>query len=343
MGFDTECNVAIEANGDERIAAAIAGMRNRLMGEHLGTEPAKVAQAHASTGSLLGAVDALHRREGRTLESVQLDLDETLDGIVPDHTVLDPEAPTDADKLVEDLVREPEVRDGARRRIAIFAAVVVVVATLTIAWRMTPLRDLLSPERLAAFAEAVDAHPLAPLGVVAAFVAGGFLLVPVTLMIGASALVFGPIEGALYAFAGALASAAATYAVGRGLGREAVRRFAGRRLNALSRRLGRRGLVAVTLIRLVPVAPFSVINAVAGASHINWRDFMLGTVLGLLPGLVITSAFVDRALAVVREPGLVTVLTLAAVAAVAIGIVGWLRRRLVPLRESLPPDGEHAG
>ncbi|HEX4883632.1 MAG TPA: VTT domain-containing protein [Casimicrobiaceae bacterium] len=343
MGFDTECNVAIESGGDERIAQAIAGMRNRLLAEHLGTDAAKVAQVHGQTGSLLKTIDALHDPQGRTLESVQLDLDPTLDGIVPDHTVLDPEEPTDADRLVEDLVREPEARDGARRRIAIFIAVVVVVAALTVAWRMTPLRELMAPERLAALAESLDAHPFAPLGVLAAFVAGGFLLVPVTLMIGASALVFGPVEGALYAFVGALASAAATYAAGRGLGRDAVRRFSGRRLNTLSRRLGQRGLVAMTLIRLVPVAPFSVVNAVAGASHIGWRDFMAGTALGLLPGLVITSAFVDRAVAVVREPGLATVLTLVAVAAVAVGLVLWLRRRLVPLRDAALPDGEHAG
>jgi phospholipase D1/2 len=122
-----------------------------------------------------------------------------------------------------------------------------------------------------------------------------------------------------------------------------VRRFSGRRLNTLSRRLGQRGLVAMTLIRLVPVAPFSVVNAVAGASHIGWRDFMAGTALGLLPGLVITSAFVDRAVAVVREPGLATVLTLVAVAAIAVALVHWLRRRLVPLRDAALPDGEHAG
>ena len=39
MGFDTECNVAIEARGDERIRRAIAGLRNRLLAEHLGTDP----------------------------------------------------------------------------------------------------------------------------------------------------------------------------------------------------------------------------------------------------------------------------------------------------------------
>jgi phosphatidylserine/phosphatidylglycerophosphate/cardiolipin synthase-like enzyme/uncharacterized membrane protein YdjX (TVP38/TMEM64 family) len=343
MGFDTECNIAIEAGSDERVARAIAGMRNRLLAEHLARTPDDVARVHAATGSMLRAIEALHDPQGRTLERAELPLDPTLDGIVPDHTVLDPEEPTDADKLVEDLVHEPEVRDSARRRFAIFLGVVVAVGALAVAWRFTPLREFLSVDRLATFAAVLETHPLAPLGVLAAFVVGGFLLVPVTLMIGASALVFGPIEGALYAFVGALASAAATYAAGRGLGRDAVRRFAGRRLNRLSRRLGQRGLMAITLIRLVPVAPYSVVNVVAGASHIGWRDFLAGTALGLAPGLVITSAFVDRAVAAARDPGPGTVLALVAVAALAVALVRWMRRRLVPLREGAPPDGEHAG
>ncbi|HEY3584656.1 MAG TPA: phospholipase D-like domain-containing protein, partial [Casimicrobiaceae bacterium] len=36
MGFDTECNIAIEARGEARICAAIAHLRDRLLAEHLG-------------------------------------------------------------------------------------------------------------------------------------------------------------------------------------------------------------------------------------------------------------------------------------------------------------------
>jgi uncharacterized membrane protein YdjX (TVP38/TMEM64 family) len=65
-------------------------------------------------------------------------------------------------------------------------------------------------------------------------------------------------------------------------------------LNDLSRRLGERGLLAIVFARVVPVGPFSVVNIVAGASHIGWRDFLLGTVIGLLPGVTVASIFVDR-------------------------------------------------
>src|SRR5690606_7423526 len=45
MRLDTECMLAIEAGGDARVAAGIAAVRHRLLGEHLGVEPARVAES----------------------------------------------------------------------------------------------------------------------------------------------------------------------------------------------------------------------------------------------------------------------------------------------------------
>ena len=106
------------------------------------------------------------------------------------------------------------------------------------------------------------------------------MLFPVTVLVGVSAILFGPLLGTLYALIGAMISGAATFAIGRRLSRETVRGLAGRRLNDLSRRLGERGLLAIVFVRVVPVGPFSIVNIVAGASHIRWRDFILGTLIG---------------------------------------------------------------
>ncbi|SDO05837.1 phospholipase D-like domain-containing protein [Geodermatophilus sp. DSM 45219] len=73
MGLDTECDVSIEVRpGDPRrdeLAATVTGLRDRLLGEHLGVPPGAVADAvEASGGSLLQAVEALRRPVGRSLE-----------------------------------------------------------------------------------------------------------------------------------------------------------------------------------------------------------------------------------------------------------------------------------
>jgi uncharacterized membrane protein YdjX (TVP38/TMEM64 family) len=78
----------------------------------------------------------------------------------------------------------------------------------------------------------------------------------------------------------------------------------------------------------VPVGPFSVVNIVAGASHIRWRDFLLGTVIGLIPGVTVASIFVDRVAAAIREPGTATFALLAAVGALLIALLFMIRRRL---------------
>jgi uncharacterized membrane protein YdjX (TVP38/TMEM64 family) len=151
---------------------------------------------------------------------------------------------------------------------------------------------------------------------------------PVTMLIAATGIVFGPWLGMLYSLVGATLSAVFVYGIGREVGRDAVRRVAGRRINDLSRRIAKRGLLAMLFVRIVPVAPFSIINLVAGASHLGFRDFLIGTILGLLPGTILISFFVDRIVAAVRHPGPVTFALLALVAGVAIGGTLAVRARL---------------
>jgi uncharacterized membrane protein YdjX (TVP38/TMEM64 family) len=107
-----------------------------------------------------------------------------------------------------------------------------------------------------------------------------------------------------------------------------VHGIAGRRIGALSRRLRKRGLLAVLLVRLLPVAPYTIVNIVAGASRIRWRDFLLGTALGLLPGLVLTSAFVDRAIAAIISPSPPTIALLVLIVVAIVALTVALRRRL---------------
>jgi uncharacterized membrane protein YdjX (TVP38/TMEM64 family) len=79
---------------------------------------------------------------------------------------------------------------------------------------------------------------------------------------------------------------------------------------------------------VVPVGPFSIVNIVAGASHIRWRDFLLGTVIGLVPGVTVASVFVDRVAAAILEPGFGTFALLAAVGTALIALVWAIGRKL---------------
>jgi uncharacterized membrane protein YdjX (TVP38/TMEM64 family) len=196
-------------------------------------------------------------------------------------------------------------------------------------WRWTPLREIVSLSSLVLMLQTLDASPFAPLLVLAGYVLGGLLVVPVTALIAATGVVFGPLLGTFYALTGALLSAAITYALGRRIGRHAVRRLAGSRLNRITRRLARKGTMAIAIVRLLPIAPFSVVNAVAGASHVRPREFLLGTALGMLPGIIAIVVFVDRVTAAVTDPRPYNFVMLIGFAAIVVVIAVAVHRRLV--------------
>ena len=81
-------------------------------------------------------------------------------------------------------------------------------------------------------------------------------------------------------------------------------------------------------VRIVPIAPFTIVNIVAGASHIRLLDFILGTIVGLAPGTTLIVLFVDRIVAAIRSPGVMTFAFLVIVVAVVVGLMLALRQRI---------------
>ena len=191
-----------------------------------------------------------------------------------------------------------------------------------IAWRWSPLKEWVNVETLAALGVELREASGAPFLALGAFIIGGLIAFPLTVLIIVCGLVFGSWQGFLYSLAGALLSAMLTFTLGRVLGRNTVRRFAGRKLGELNRRLARHGLVTIIIVRIVPLAPFTVINMVAGASRIRFRDFVLGSLIGLLPGIIGMSVFTDRLAAAIEQPNLPAFAALAAVVAILV-VSGW--------------------
>jgi phospholipase D1/2 len=105
MGFDTECDVFIEACGRADVSAAIVALRDRLLGEHLGVEPAKVHAAIEHSGSLAAAIEALRGGE-HTLVPLEIERDSWIDVVIPDTTLIDPERPVGMSDLLAELAPE---------------------------------------------------------------------------------------------------------------------------------------------------------------------------------------------------------------------------------------------
>jgi len=318
MVLDTECNIALVANGDASVRKAIAHVRARLIGEHLGCAPAKVEAAIASSPSLIGAVDSL-RRPGRTLGVLDPELSPEDDELVPILSALDPEQIVPPDQLLASMLPQ-KARRSIRGKIAVFAGIALVLAALAAIWHWTPLSHYMNPEELAAFADRFRDMPIAPLLVITGYIIATFLIVPHSVLVAATGIVFGPILGVIYAMSGTLASALTTYAIGRYAGRDFLRRLAGPKLARFSQHIAKRGVLSVALMRQIPLGPFALVNILCGASHIRLRDFALGTLIGLMPGAIVNVLFVHQFANAIRHPDGSTFLVLGGIAIVIVGI-----------------------
>lgn len=131
---------------------------------------------------------------------------------------------------------------------------------------------------------------LGPLLFAAVYAVAATLLVPASPFTLAAGLLFGPVLGSATALVGATAGATGAFLLGRGLGREAVERFGGRRLAALDRHLATRGFVSLLLIRLVPLFPFNLVNVGSGVTGLRLREYVLATAVGIVPGTIAYAA-----------------------------------------------------
>ncbi|MBN3757754.1 hypothetical protein G3N95_32860 [Paraburkholderia sp. Tr-20389] len=323
MVLDTECNITLEARGDPRVQTAIAAVRNRLLAEHLDVSPAQV-QTALDMRRLNEAITHLRHGE-RTLMPLDPVVSGDLDDLASRVSVFDAEAPVAPHELVRHFVPEERSRPLTGRLLALGTLALSVVA-LTVLWRFTPLRDAVSFTTLVHAAQHVHASPLGPFAIVALYALAASISVPVTLLIAASGFVFGALWGSAYAFAGTMISACITYYAGASLGHDAVRKLAGSRINRISEKLGKKGLVAVVIVRVVPVAPFTIINLAAGASHISLRDYLAGTVLGMTPGIVLATTFAHQLVAAVRHPSLTGLALVALIGAALVGLSVALQR-----------------
>ncbi|MFO8058404.1 MAG: VTT domain-containing protein [bacterium] len=301
MGLDTECDVAVEADGQDRVIEGMRGFLSRLLGEHLGVEADKVDEARKKEGSLVKVIDKLSG-PGRSLHSMVEDVPEWIAGLLPESTFFDPEKTIVPRMPVETLLPEQYRYPSKKKRVAYLLLIGFIIAGLFLAWEFTPLKDYASPEAIAELTAPVEESPFAPLIIIAAYIVGGALMFPVTVLILATAMMFGPLEGFIYAMVGSLISSVIYFRAGELLGKDLVWKLAGARINQVSRRIANRGVMAVALLRLVPVAPFTVINLAAGVSHIRFRHYLLGTALGMSPGIVAITVFGDRLARTLQDP-----------------------------------------
>jgi uncharacterized membrane protein YdjX (TVP38/TMEM64 family) len=312
----------VASNGDPRAARAIASLRTRLVAEHLGVEPVVVEAALARLPSPIQAIASLQGGP-RSLQALDAAVPAWMESWVEAAAVLDPERTVDAGALAR-LMRGAGARPRPPHRRAMPLA--VAFAAVTIAWGYAPLGATLQAG--AAQATALAHSPLAPLLLPLLYGVAGVVMIPVTVLVVGTALVLDLAPSLAYAIVGSLLGALAGYGAGRILGRNVVRRLASGHLERLRKRLAGHGVLTVAAVRVVPAAPFAIVNLVAGAIHLKVRDFALGTTIGMLPVVVGLTLIGHHLGALWRAPSFGRLAVLGVVAAMVLAAGFGVRRHL---------------
>ncbi len=326
MGLDTECDLAIEVETEAHVRS-IKSFRDRLLGEHLGLKPEVTGQIIEEKGSLIEAIESV-KGENRGLRPIPDEAPEMAAEILPESTFFDPVQPFNLKDAVENVIMEEFKEPGRKRSAILFVTFVILLAALGSVWQWSPLSKYVDPGVLVEWAEPFVQSHWAPLYVLAAYLIGGLIVFPVTVMILATSIMFSPVESFVYAMTGSMASACMVFGLGELLGRDVVRKLAGDNVNKVSKRLAQRGLLMVMALRIIPVAPFTIINLVAGVTHVRFRDYLLGTLIGMAPGVVAITIFGDRLVKAVKSPNMENVGILIAIAVALIAGFIMLRRFL---------------
>jgi uncharacterized membrane protein YdjX (TVP38/TMEM64 family) len=165
------------------------------------------------------------------------------------------------------------------------------------------------------------------------FTALAFLGAPQFVLIAAAVVAFGPWAGFAYSWVGNLISAVVGFFIGRRFGAGILRNYGGKGLNQFIDMVGRNGFWASAVVRLVPSAPFIMVNMAAGVTPMRFWAFVGGTALGSTPKIALIAFAGHSVVAGMSGKGTGHWLSLALAAFVWIG-VGLLAREWLKRREA---------
>jgi phospholipase D1/2 len=275
MELDTECDFILEATTSEQ-AQWIVDARNDLIGEHSGRTPSEVASLFQSARSLEKLLEPAGPHTYQFKE------------------INDSKYPKKNFQLVAKIFSDPvepilstqysALRNPQRQTLILgFLAISFLVVAFFLL--KEPLSQF-NPQNIVVFLETIRSSPWSFLLVCLVFVIGGFLFFPVTVLSLLTAAAFGTVWGPIYAMSGGLVSASIMFWVGHLAGLKVLRRLLGEKVRKVDHAFQKTGIIGVATLRLLPIAPFSFVNLAAGISSVRFFHFLVGTFLGLLPGLI---------------------------------------------------------
>ncbi|CAM3945493.1 VTT domain-containing protein [Roseateles saccharophilus] len=169
-------------------------------------------------------------------------------------------------------------------------AVLLLLGALWAVFQFTGLRARINPQALR---DGFAAHSVwGFVAFTALFALGNLIQLPGWIFLASAVLALGPAWGAGATFSAALVSCAVTFVIVRAFGANALRELPGPLARRLFSRLDAHPVRSVALLRLF-FQTVPALNYALALSGLRFRDYMLGTLIGLPLPLVVYAAFFD--------------------------------------------------
>ena len=186
------------------------------------------------------------------------------------------------------------------------------------------------------------------------FITAGFLLMlPASLLMMLAGFLFGLAKGLLLIWTAGLLASSAAFWIARYAARPWIERRVRQRglFQAIDRAIRRKGLLVVFLSRIVMLLPFPALNYTLGLTAVRFRDYVVGSNLGMLPpyflfvylGTTVSNvtAFLNGTVALQDEDLLIGAVALVAILAVVALIVRTATRTLKAELARVVDEPEH--
>jgi uncharacterized membrane protein YdjX (TVP38/TMEM64 family) len=175
---------------------------------------------------------------------------------------------------------------GAVLKVA--ALILFIVAAIYLV-RFSPVKQYFTADYIKQLMD--SAGSWAPIMFVFIYAGGVCLFLPGTFLTALGATLFGAYWGFMYVWFGAMLGACIAFYIGRYLGRDFATSLIGSKLKRYDDAIERNGFATVLYLRLI-YFPFTPMNFGMGLTKVRFRDYFLGTALGITVGTFIFTFFV---------------------------------------------------
>lgn len=171
-----------------------------------------------------------------------------------------------------------------KKHIKIIVFILLIISVITIILQ-PKVRQNITPENIKRF---INTYKSASVFIFLAMysIRPIFLILPLSPFAIAAGSVFGIIPGAIYIMIGNFTSATIAFFIARYLAKDMIEHFVKGKVKSLNESVESNGFKIILMMRLAMIFHYDILSYACGISKMKYKDFILGTLIGVIPEMI---------------------------------------------------------